>query len=101
MPTRPPIHGQRPKAVRTHDPDAYRASAAARGYDGKHRKRRLLVLAHDPLCVQCLAEGRTTPATVYDHVQAMSAGGSRVDMCNAQGLCEECHNRKTAKEMRR
>ena len=97
MPQRPPIHNSRGKAKR-HTADAYRGSPSSRGYDRNHEKRRQMVLGRDPLCVQCLAEGRTRPAVIYDHVVPMSEGGSKDDLANSQGLCVECHNRKSARE---
>ena len=53
------------------------------------------------LCVYCLKEGITTPATVTDHIQPMSQGGSEWDESNHQSLCIAHHNSKTAKEMKR
>ena len=51
-------------------------------------------LAADPLCVMCLAEGKTTAATVVDHV--MPHKGKRelfFSYANTQSLCETHHNR--------
>lgn len=71
--------------------DPFYSSARWRGL-------RLTVLRREPLCRQCKAAGRLTPATVVDHVL------DRVDHPelayiaeNLQPLCERCHNRKTAK----
>lgn len=80
------------------DTRAYRGSAASRGYDRNHRKWRRRVLARDPLCVECLEDGRVTEATVADHKVPLSEGGARFDMDNGQGLCVTHHNRKTARE---
>ncbi|WP_319528974.1 HNH endonuclease [uncultured Cohaesibacter sp.] len=51
-------------------------------------------LAADPLCVMCLAEGRTTVATVVDH--RIPHKGDRelfFSYANTQSLCETHHNR--------
>lgn len=55
------------------------------------RKQRL---ENDPLCVMCLAEGKTTAATVVDHIARH--GGNRelfFSYSNTQSLCESHHNR--------
>ena len=44
-----------------------RESAAARGYGGTWRTARLRFLRNNPLCAECLRQGRITPATVVDH----------------------------------
>jgi 5-methylcytosine-specific restriction protein A len=71
-----------------------RGSAASRGYGSEHRRRRSIVLACDPLCVACLAVGRTTPSTVDDHIVPIEAGGAADDLDNQQGLCASCHGKK-------
>ncbi|MCV6576280.1 MAG: HNH endonuclease [Cohaesibacter sp.] len=51
-------------------------------------------LANDPLCVMCLAEGRTTAANVVDHV--VPHKGNRelfFSYSNTQSLCETHHNK--------
>ncbi|QNN24347.1 HNH endonuclease [Planctomycetales bacterium ZRK34] len=65
------------------------------------RKLRALKLKRQPLCEQCDREGRTTLATVVDH---MTPRSKRKDLelawSNLQSLCERCHNVKTAKEQK-
>lgn len=75
-----------------------RGTASARGYDRAHRKWRAAVLRRNPLCVECLKVGRTTRATVADHIVPIRDGGSKRDLENGQGLCHPCHNRKTVSE---
>jgi 5-methylcytosine-specific restriction protein A len=53
-----------------------------------------MVLAGQPLCVQCETEGRVTLATDVDHVVAKSKGGDD-SLDNLQALCHECHSKKT------
>lgn len=60
-------------------------------YGTPHRRMRKMVLARNPVC-PC-----GQPATVYDHVTPQAQGGDN-SFENAQGLCERCHNAKTARE---
>ena len=75
-----------------------RGTAAQRGYDGMHRRWRRMILAKHPLCQACESEGRTTPATVADHIIPISQGGLKLDLNNGQGLCASCHGKKTLAE---
>lgn len=54
---------------------------------------RELILSDEPLCKHCLERGHITPATDVDHVSGDPSDNSRD---NLQGLCHECHSRKTA-----
>lgn len=79
--------------------DEGRISAAQRGYDARWRKARKWFLSRNPLCVQCLEDGRLTPATVVDHVVPHRGDVNLFwDVNNWQALCKSCHDRKTAKE---
>jgi len=61
---------------------------------GPHGLRRV-VLARDPVCVMC--ERRAS--TVADHVKAHKGVWALFcDLDNLQGICDECHSLKTAKE---
>lgn len=62
----------------------------------KWRRIRAMVLAEQPLCVHCEKRGRLTPALHVDHIDNDSHNNKR---SNLQGLCAECHSRKTATEM--
>lgn len=98
MPTRAKTHSQllREKNGRPKDT---RPSRHERGYDSKWDKARLHFLAHHPLCAQCEREGRTTAATVVDHV--IPHKGDMVlfwDSGNWQSLCARHHNIKTSNE---
>ena len=82
-----------------------RGSAASRGYDKDHRRRREAVLARDPACVSCLSKGEVTPSRVADHIIPLSEWPQeRIedawDLENGAGLCIPCHNRKTMRERR-
>lgn len=60
----------------------------------EQRKRRL---AAEPLCRRCKAKGRTTAATVPDHIVPLANGGTDDDT-NIQCLCGPCHTEKTAED---
>jgi 5-methylcytosine-specific restriction endonuclease McrA len=55
-------------------------------------------LLREPLCRQCLAQGRIVVATEVDHITPISAGGSEIADTNLQSLCLVCHSRKTRKD---
>lgn len=78
-----------------------RPSAASRGYGHKWRKARETYLARNPLCVMCSALGRTTPATVVDHIRPHKGDQSVFwDRANWQALCAPCHDRHKQAEDR-
>jgi 5-methylcytosine-specific restriction enzyme A len=51
-------------------------------------------LKEHPQCAVCGAQ-----ATVVDHIQPMSMGGSFWDYANHQPLCARCHAAKTMTEL--
>ena len=55
------------------------------------RKLRKQVLAEEPLCRHCAAQGLTVPATEVDHMRG-AADNSRDAL---QALCKPCHSIKT------
>lgn len=50
-----------------------------------------------PLCAECVRQGRVTLATERDHVVPLADGG-RDEPSNTQGLCKPCHAAKSARE---
>ena len=82
-----------------------RPSAAKRygkdGYNRTWRDQRAWKLRRNPLCEICEKEGRTTLATMVDHIIPVSEGGGMYDMDNLQSLCSLCHARKTAEDKKR
>jgi 5-methylcytosine-specific restriction protein A len=69
-----------------------------RYHSNRWRNLRLEKLKENPLCVECAKQGLTTLATVGDHINPVRLGGEFWDKENIQGLCESCHNKKSAKE---
>lgn len=58
------------------------------------------VLNKQPLCVKCLAEGRTVAATEVDHIIPRKlAPELTYDEGNLQPLCGPHHTEKTAEDM--
>ena len=76
-----------------------RKTAAQRGYGYRWQKARLVFLDRNPLCVHCMQDGRTEPATVVDHkIPHKGDYGLMWDRSNWQPLCERHHNIKTASQ---
>jgi hypothetical protein len=50
-------------------------------------------LSRHPLCTMCIERGRTTPATVVDHVEPHHGDPDLLyDPANLQSLCAPCHD---------
>ncbi len=62
------------------------------------RRLRASVLNGEPLCRHCHARGIMTEATDVDHINNDASNNSAE---NLQGLCHECHSRKTNADMGR
>jgi 5-methylcytosine-specific restriction protein A len=72
---------------------------ARRLYDYRWSKTSQQFLADNPLCVACLAEGKTAAATCVDHIEPHRGSVElfwRPD--NWAALCRPCHARKSAIE---
>jgi len=72
-----------------------RETSTQRGYGQRHIKLRAILLAQEPLCRECNAKGRTTAATIADHIVSLAKGGAAYDLANLPPLCRPCHDRKT------
>ena len=62
-------------------------------YSARWKRLRKMVLCRDPICKICNRRASTS----VDHIIPVTQGGKE-EMDNLQGLCEKCHNRKSAKE---
>lgn len=65
-----------------------------------NQRRREALFLREPLCRECAKHGRTTIATIRDHVIPLAEGGTET-VDNEQPLCNDCHATKTAEESAR
>ena len=66
-------------------------------YGWAWKKIRNKYIKNNPLCEQCLKEGRLTPAQEVHHIKPLSKGGTH-DEKNLMALCSSCHSTITARE---
>lgn len=59
------------------------------------RKLRATMLARHPLCVDCFAHGRVTPATDVDHDDGDPSNNAPENLVSR---CHSCHSTKTMRE---
>lgn len=64
------------------------------------RKFRLWFLRRNPICVG-YPPPCSEPASQVDHIVPIHDGGGDLDPDNCQPLCQHCHSRKTADDVRR
>ena len=81
---------------RQQEQDERRGSSAQRGYGYRWQQARARFLQKHPLCVLCLANGKTEAATVVDH-KTPHRGDDKLfwDQENWQPLCKMHHDEKT------
>ncbi|NBS69248.1 HNH endonuclease [bacterium] len=99
MPRKMPSH----KPNQFQSPDSRQAigSRHARGYDSVWTRYSKLYLRQHPLCRSCEQLGRTTVASLVDHIIPLRLRPDlRLDPENLQPLCRSCHAVKTAAETR-
>ena len=65
------------------------------------RKMRDTYLKSHPICEDCLAKGKVTPATDVHHIRSPFKGGEinwslLLDYDNLMSLCKECHGNRHA-----
>ena len=96
MPARPPVF--RPKGwierKAWERPKLY-PDRRKRGRAGQ--RDRAEVIAAEPFCRKCLAEGKKVKTDKVDHIVPLAWGGSD-DRGNKQGLCDPCHDAKSKAE---
>ena len=68
-----------------------RDPATRKRYGRAWQHIRTLYIAAHPLCEQCAADGRLTPAREVHHVIPLADGGSHDDE-NLIALCKACHS---------
>ena len=88
-----PVHESIPRL----NYDKARETATKRGYDTRWKKARAVFLNEYPLCVECMKQGRTTPADTVDHIIPCKGNTAEFwNQSNWQPLCRSCHSIKTA-----
>jgi 5-methylcytosine-specific restriction protein A len=81
-----------------HPSPEIRGSSFERGYGHRWQRNRKGFLQENPLCVQCLGEGRSVPATDVDHIKPHRGDeGIFWDVTNWQALCGFHHKQKTGR----
>ena len=74
----------------------HRDEKANKFYSSKEwRTLRKAFLSTHPLCVECIKEGKYTPAKIVDHIVPIRFGGKPLDASNLQSLCWNCHTKKS------
>jgi len=68
--------------------------------DAQYRARRKHQLQKQPMCEECLAQGRTTPATIADHVEPHGGDIRKFRTGTLRSLCKPCHDRKWSDDRR-
>ena len=66
-----------------------------------NQRRRDALFAREPLCRLCRQAGRTTIATIRDHIIPLAEGGLEGTIENEQPLCLDCSTAKTRHESQR
>lgn len=61
---------------------------------------RAQLFRREPLCRICVQAGRTTAATIRDHIVPLAEGGLDIE-ANTQPLCQDCSDTKTKAESAR
>ena len=97
MPWQPPVLGGRPAHRKPWAPAQRLRPFTPRKRGRAGQRDRAAVVADEPLCRHCLAQGRTRATEIVDHIKPLAWGGSD-ERSNKQGLCREHHDEKSAAE---
>lgn len=74
------------------------SNGSRRTFTGRALQReREALFSEQPLCVECLKNGRLSIATIRDHIIPLAFGG-KDERSNTQSLCEACSDSKTKGE---
>ena len=68
--------------------------------DSQYRKRRALQLQRQPMCEDCAAQCRVTPASITDHVEPHGGDINKFRTGKLRSLCKPCHDLKWADDRR-
>jgi 5-methylcytosine-specific restriction protein A len=94
MPVSPPRFGRKAAPRPSWQQPGRNARRRKRGRAGQ--RERAQVLAEEPLCRPCLAQGRTTASEEVDHIRDDLTDELWDARENKQGICKPCHKKKTA-----
>lgn len=93
MPIRPPTFRMRPRADVRRDYDQRRGSARERGYSARWEREAKAFRLANPLCLGCLAVGRTSATEIVDHIVPHRGDGHLMwDPANRQPCCKRHHD---------
>ncbi|HMR51207.1 MAG TPA: AAA family ATPase [Amaricoccus sp.] len=97
-----PRHAEAEAVRRWREADAARSHRPERKwyFTARWKRRRSMQLRVEPLCVHCLKLGRTTPATVADHVVPHRGNAALFWFGELQSLCDHHHNSAKQREER-
>lgn len=73
-------------------PPTYREQTKPWYGTARWKARRADQLTREPLCAMCLAVGRTTAATVADHIEPHKGNADLFWYGSLQSLCKPCHD---------
>jgi len=95
-----PIAARTNKQQKRRRYDTNESSIARYGFNYRRWRRiRRLHLIQNPLCVECLKEGKIRLATTADHIDPHHGDAIKFyDKKNLQSLCTSHHNQKSAHE---
>lgn len=71
---------------------ASKRAAVDKYLDQRWQARARAFLAAHPHCLGCLTIGRTTRATIADHITPVSRSSQDFFLAPLQALCAQCHN---------
>ena len=74
-----------------------RDPAVRRRYGRAWKRIRDRYIQEHPLCEQCQAKGKLTPAEEFHHILPLARGGTHARE-NLMALCKPCHSEITARD---
>jgi 5-methylcytosine-specific restriction enzyme A len=90
----PPRFGRPAAPRKSWERPGKNARRRLRGRAGVEERRQ--ILAEEPLCRPCLADGRVTASAEVDHIDEDLPDPLWDARENKQGICKPCHRAKTA-----
>jgi len=95
MPHKPKVH--RPSILKLRQVEN-RPNSYDRGYDSKWVVVRKQHLLNNPICLDCLKEGRYVAGQEVHHIKKLAEYPELRDVSeNLMTLCKSCHSKRTAR----